>query len=277
MYVRSPSPYNGEKPELSRDSLPAKRLEQLAILRRFANEKIGTVTDPAIKQIHENYADDACLCRYIVSVRENLDTAKLVLAETLDWLTENHLAAFVANDEYMSKIIGRDAIYRSGYDKGGFPFLVFHMSKIGNFSESMNYISYSLSMMILTMDTSRGLDRFSILLNFKDWSISSGPSINDLQEFITLMNTRFPERLHKFFMINTPWLFTPVWAIIKNFLKKEETKARYSFIKHFSDLHEHIETDQLPIEFGGNLEFNSDFYWQQEQCHWDELGYVYTV
>ena len=65
----------------------------------------------------------------------------------------------------------------------------------------------------------------------------------------------YPERLQFFVMINAPWFFTGIWALIKPFLHAVTAKK---FIIVGSDylptLRKHIDDSQIPVELGGERE-----------------------
>jgi len=72
------------------------------------------------------------------------------------------------------------------------------------------------------------------------------------RETLRIDQQYYPERLFRLFIINAPWLFSSVWALIKNWLdpvtkqKVEVLGSNYS-----NRLLEMIDADSLPVEFGG--------------------------
>ena len=65
----------------------------------------------------------------------------------------------------------------------------------------------------------------------------------------------YPERLYRLFIINEPWVFKPLKAILWPFLDAV-TKQKFRVLgsDYASELLEIIAPDQLPVEFGGTLE-----------------------
>lgn len=65
----------------------------------------------------------------------------------------------------------------------------------------------------------------------------------------------YPERLHTLFMINAPWFFTAIWAVISPWLDPvTANKIRIVGSNYISSLREVIADDQIPKELGGSFE-----------------------
>lgn len=70
----------------------------------------------------------------------------------------------------------------------------------------------------------------------------------------------YPETVFKVFVVNAPWVFPAIWNIAKNFIDPD-TRTKIEFlnggVEDFSKaLLEHIDADQLPVEYGGTLQVN---------------------
>lgn len=63
---------------------------------------------------------------------------------------------------------------------------------------------------------------------------------------------RYPETMGKFFIINVPWAFSAVWAIIKPWLD-EVTVKKISILggTYREELLKQIPIENLPRQFGG--------------------------
>jgi len=63
----------------------------------------------------------------------------------------------------------------------------------------------------------------------------------------------YPETVFKIYLINSPLLFSAVWAIIKPFIDKKTRKKIITEGKNYQKLLlENIYVDDLPSFFGGN-------------------------
>lgn len=69
---------------------------------------------------------------------------------------------------------------------------------------------------------------------------------------LALVQAYYPETLGEMFIINAPWVFTPLWAMIRPWLDPV-TRAKFHVLgsRYSSDLLEVIAPDQLPLEYGG--------------------------
>lgn len=71
----------------------------------------------------------------------------------------------------------------------------------------------------------------------------------------------YPERLETLFMINAPFTFSVLWAMIKPWIDPV-TVAKFKILgsNYQSELKAHIAEDQIPVEYGGT---------------WEEFGWTY--
>jgi hypothetical protein len=69
----------------------------------------------------------------------------------------------------------------------------------------------------------------------------------------------YPERLDHIIMINVPWFFTAIWAMIKPWIDPV-TAEKFVLIgsDYLSTLRKYIDDSQIPVELGGNRQ---DFSW----------------
>lgn len=71
----------------------------------------------------------------------------------------------------------------------------------------------------------------------------------------------YPERLHTLFMINAPWFFQAVWAIISPWIDPvTANKIKIVGSDYLPALRELIDDDKIPVQFGGSCE-NVVFEW----------------
>ena len=79
----------------------------------------------------------------------------------------------------------------------------------------------------------------------------------------------YPERLHILFMINAPWFFTAMWAMIKPWVDPVTAeKIHIVGSNYISVLREYIDDKYIPLEYGGSCE---DFPWQWPKNNSDLL------
>jgi len=89
-----------------------------------------------------------------------------------------------------------------------------------------------------------------------------GMALNYFIRAVTMDQASYPERLKCFIIVNTPWFFTAIWALVTPFL---DPKTQGKFVLLGSDYQEklrsRIDPSQIPIELGGTRE---DFVWDSD-------------
>jgi len=71
--------------------------------------------------------------------------------------------------------------------------------------------------------------RFVIITDCNNFSLACGPPPSISKKMIELLANHYPERLHKFFFVDTPLIFRVFWNIVKYFLDPV-TAAKISFV-----------------------------------------------
>eukprot|EP01083_Nonionella_stella_P177133 621763_1 len=78
-----------------------------------------------------------------------------------------------------------------------------------------------------------------------------------LQESIQIDEANYPDILSQLFVINAPWLFTTVWAVIKLFIsERNQQKVQIFGEDYMEELLKVIDIDQLPTFIGGECPKN---------------------
>lgn len=100
---------------------------------------------------------------------------------------------------------------------------------------------------LLIIETSRLFmmeGAITILFDLTDFSLSN-MDYAPVKFIITCFEAHFPESLGSLLIHKAPWLFSPIWAIIKNWLD-HVVASKIVFTKSTKDLNKYIDTDQLP-------------------------------
>ena len=88
-------------------------------------------------------------------------------------------------------------------------------------------------------------------------------AVNAFIRFVQTDQANYPERLKSFFLINAPWYFTGIWALVTPFIN-EKTANKFHILgsDYMEELTKLIDISQIPKEWGGereNFPWNSDF------------------
>ena len=103
--------------------------------------------------------------------------------------------------------------------------------------------------------TNRHIENFCCIVDLKGFTMSQ--VTGDVWKLLKLSNTttadNYPESLGVFLILNAPWYFVTVWRIIKTFVDPRTIKKFKILGPNFQPvLHEYVDADNLPVEYGGN-------------------------
>lgn len=79
-------------------------------------------------------------------------------------------------------------------------------------------------------------------------------AMSAFKQTIKIDEAYYPERLQYFFMINAPWFFTAIWAMLKPFIDPVTSDKIIMLGSDYLDkLREYIDDSQIPVELGGSF------------------------
>lgn len=97
------------------------------------------------------------------------------------------------------------------------------------------------------------VDKQVIILDLKGLSLLPNQTgISLFKETIRIDSSYYPETLGHFYIINAPWIFMPLWALIKPWLDPV-TRDKFTVLggSYQAALLKHIDPASLPVEYGG--------------------------
>jgi hypothetical protein len=99
----------------------------------------------------------------------------------------------------------------------------------------------------------KNVDKQVVIMDLKGLSFRpDAVGMRVFKETLNIDQQYYPERLHHLFLINAPWIFSSVWAIIKLWLDPvTKTKIEVLGGNYKHRLLEFIDADSLPEEYGG--------------------------
>jgi len=77
-----------------------------------------------------------------------------------------------------------------------------------------------------------------------------------IKRLVNIDQSKYPETLHKMFIVNYPFLFKAVWTIVSPWIDPI-TKSRIEFCK-VKELLQYIDADQLPSDLGGTRTYTDE-------------------
>lgn len=204
---------------------------------------------------------DTAILKFIRARKWKLEKTLSMIAHSMHWrvdetqvdsiLNGGELAIFKNNEEGVIKNLELQKASISGRDKQGRPIILarpkLHYSHDQTEAEMEKYC-------ILVIEQARlffksPVETATILFDLSGFSMSNmdyGP----VKFLINCFEAHYPESLGHMFIHKAPWIFHPIWNVVKNWLDPV-VASKIKFTKGFTDLNEHIEIDQLPKYLGG--------------------------
>lgn len=100
----------------------------------------------------------------------------------------------------------------------------------------------------------KSIEKSIMVLDLKNLSMS--PSLFGIQycqKMFQIDEKFYPERLSNLFMINAPWYFTAIYALITPFIDPiTASKIRILGSEYLDELRELIDDSEIPVEMGGS-------------------------
>ncbi|CAF0905104.1 unnamed protein product [Didymodactylos carnosus] len=101
------------------------------------------------------------------------------------------------------------------------------------------------------------VENFALIYDLKGCKPDIRKTLHILKQLIYIDDNYYPERLGQMFVINPPLIFPAIWNLVKHWVDPV-TKAKVNILKKGPDtsatLLQHIDSDQLPSEYGGSCD-----------------------
>ena len=192
--------------------------------------------------------------RWLRARKWDITSANQLMIDTLQWRHQWGLRKLLKNGE---NDLNQDEClscktYHLGKDKQGRPVTYVHASEHirGQFP-----LQDTEKFLVLIMETGKylatnGIEQGTVVLDMGNVTLKN-LDYQHIKFMINTMQNYYPECLANALIVNAPWTFNTVWAIIKPWLDPVvESKIR--FIKSSKDLNEFIHSDFIPKRLNGN-------------------------
>ncbi|KAK5150384.1 hypothetical protein LTR04_006822 [Oleoguttula sp. CCFEE 6159] len=211
----------------------------------------------AITDAERMWLTRECLLRYLRATKWSPTEAPKRLLATLTWRREYQLDTFTP--EYISpeNETGKQIIL--GYDNDARPCLYLNPGK-QNTKKSERQIQHLVFMLERVVEMmGPGQETTALLINFKESSSGSAPSVGQGRQTLTILQGHYPERLGRALISELPWYITTFFRLISPFIDPV-TKSKMKFNEPLSN---HVPSSQLWSQYGGKLDFEYDHatYW----------------
>jgi hypothetical protein len=243
----------------------------LTVIQQHALEKLKKELQDEGHFVPERM-DDATLLRFLRARKFDVPKAKEMLISAEAWRKEFGVDEIVKNFDFKEKA-EVDKYYPQYYhkmDKEGRPVYVERLGKldvkalygITTQERQLQRLVYEYEKFITERLPScssacgHPVETSCTIMDLGGVSLSSFYQVkNYVSEASSIGQNRYPETMGKFYIINAPWAFSAVWAIIKPWLD-EVTVKKINILGsgYKEELLKQIPAENLPKEFGGTCD-----------------------
>lgn len=213
---------------------------------------------------------DSVLLKFIRARKYNTDKAMSMIAHSMHWrvgetkvdeiLCGGERAAYENNENGIIKNLELQKAIISGQDKQGRPIILarprLHYAHDQTEKEMEKYCLLVIEQARLFFRNQ--VDTATILFDLTGFSMSN-MDYSPVKFLITCFEAHYPESLGHMFIHKAPWIFPPIWNIIKNWLDPVVV-SKILFTKNAKDLSQYIDMEQLPEYLGGSNDIETDHF-----------------
>jgi len=221
---------------------------QAAILNSFKQ----TMEQTGLKQKFrdQDFSDAMCL-RWLRARKFDVQKAYDMAKAHCDWREETRVEQY--SMEMCNSVLDTEACQFMGEDKLGRPTIVITPGKHTPGSLPLDQVE---ALMVLTLEVAiRNLknnnEHFVLIFDYEGWGLRNvDKGVDNI--ILTVGQNNYPERLIEAILVQPPWYFSTVWAVVKLFLD-EKTKSKFLFLSKNvnEELQNRYTPENLLEKFGG--------------------------
>ncbi|XP_057868941.2 uncharacterized protein LOC131075961 isoform X2 [Cryptomeria japonica] len=171
--------------------------------------------DPASK-----VADDATLRRFLYARESNVQNASELYLKYSKW-RQTFVPHGYISETVITNELKKNLACMQGFDKEGRPIAVVilnrHKPCYNALEELKRYFVYSFDKM--SSSTSREQEKFAIIADLEGWSYKH-VDIRGYLAILEILQSYYPERLGKLYIIHLPYIFWAAWNMVYPFIDK---------------------------------------------------------
>eukprot|EP01134_Creolimax_fragrantissima_P006185 CFRG6185T1 len=249
--------------------------EEISNAKAFDDLKTRIHSDCTLGDEEKKFCTDACILRYLRAREYHLGHSEALLRGTLKWRKE-----YWKNDSLnphgplkLEAETGKVLVH--GLDKNKQPVLYLRpgLQNTENYAEQNRLTVYMLERCIESMDARYGVEKLTLIIDFRHYSIRNAPPLAQARETVTILSEHYPERLGMALMVDAPMVFNMTYNLLKPFIPVE-TKKKIHFIsgstkpghKKYDTFARYMDMSDVPKDYGGmhEFEYDHDHYWGRE-------------
>lgn len=219
---------------------------------------------------------DTVLLKFVRARKWKIDKTMSMIAHSMIWREESQVDAIINGGEVGFYENGEEGVIKNlelqkafitGHDKEVRPILLarprLHYAHDQSEADIEKYCLLIIEQAKLFFKSP--VETATILFDLSGFSMSNmdyGP----VKFLITCFEAHYPESLGHMFIHKAPWIFSPIWNIVKNWLDPV-VSSKINFTKSIKDLTEYIDLDQLPEYLGGENTVDLDSFVKPDGSH----------
>ena len=200
--------------------------------------------------------------RFLDARDGDVDAAREMLAGAVAWREEHGIAELGVESEGMHEQLLPGKAFLHRYDNEGRPVIVVrmrsHVKGKGNPDDAVLHIILMVETAIKWMYPP--VYQFTVVVDFTGSSMKNYDTAM-LKRVLHVLQTVYPERLGKMWMLNSPWVFSGVWRLVKGMLHKR-TVSKIQFVgSDYGDVlpDHHFPPECLLSSMGGSSLYEYDY------------------
>ncbi|CAM0877406.1 unnamed protein product [Alopecurus aequalis] len=199
--------------------------------------------------------DNFALRRFLRARDHNICKASVMLLKYLAWKSVAKPCGTITDEEVRGEI-AHGRVNMQGFDRLGRPMVYLyggrHFPARHDLDDFKRYVAYVLDKICTRLPV--GQEKFAAVIDLKGWGYGNC-DIRGYVAALEIMQSYYPERLGRVFMIHVPYMFMAAWKIVYPFID-DKTKKKFVFVANKdldATLRDAIDESQLLEEYGGKL------------------------
>ena len=212
--------------------------------------------------------DDLLYLRYLRARNFEAIKAKSMLEQTIQWRSTFKIDSMKAWRHALDNENSTGKLYVRGFSKDGNA-LIYAKPRFENSTShdgKMKHFVYTIEKAVKSMEhQGRGAEKLIIIIDLNGYSILNAPPMQTAIETINVFQNHYPERLHRAYVINPPYIFMVLYNLISPLLDAN-TKSKVRMLSDPDAIKEELlsQVDNAVLEaaYGGSdvRQFHSALY-----------------
>lgn len=191
--------------------------------REQVRERLGYLDDRA-----KQFADEACLDRYLRARDGDVEKAAAMLSESIKWRQESGISAL--DHKEFGPEVDSGKFYISVAKNGQPVMMMKKREKRLERHEEDRYVAFMCNTLeSATKLMPKGIETWVWMLDLKGYSSRNSPRVQVSLHVLRILANHFPERMGKCYIVDPPTIFYMLWSVVQPFVDPV-TKEKIAFV-----------------------------------------------